>query len=614
MTGPRERANTLLLLASVAMVLAPHMRHLPPWISLVCVGTLAWRALITVTRRRQPPALVLLPLALLAMLGVQFSFGGLLGRDAGVAMLVLLVAFKTLEMHARRDLFTVIFLCLFLMLTHFFHAQSAATALWMVGTLWLLLCAQLSWQFTDSMPSLALRLALVGRMLLMAAPLAALLLVLIPHGSNDGRSDTDSATAQTGLSERMAPGQLAQLALSDAPVFTVRFLGQLPQRVRLYWRGPVLDSFDGHAWSRGSYPSSGSGMQIKVDGPSFPYEITLEPSQTRWLMTMELPDELPQLADHEVQLSPQFELTTRAPITTRQRYRASARADYSFGHNMTQQQLGRWLQLPHGPNPRAWQAGQALRALPDPGMRVAAVLDLFRAQPFRYTLSPPTLGKDSIDGFLFASQAGFCEHFAGAFVFLMRAAGVPARVVTGYQGGSALSDTGALLVRQSDAHAWAEVWLHRRGWVRVDPTAVVAPERVQLGQRLSAAQPAPFTLAALRASLRADTEVLAGVALVLGALLGWSLLRRWQRQPARHPNDALYSALCQRLARFDLARAPHEGPHSYAERVARASTLTPGARAAALAFLHCYGTWRYTREGATPDVTATLKQNLSQVR
>ncbi|WP_020652525.1 transglutaminase TgpA family protein [Massilia niastensis] len=654
---PRDKADTMLLLASALLVLAPHAAHLPLWVSLLCGATLAWRAAITLRGRRMPSGLVLLPIAAAAMVGVQFSYNTLLGRDAGVAMLVLLVAFKMLEMHARRDLYVVIFLCFFLVLTNFFYSQGIVTALLMLVSVLALLTTQLSFQFTGSVPKLGARLAISARMLLLAAPLALVLFVVFPriHGPLWGGGGQDNSGGRAGLSDQMAPGLVSSLAMSDDPAFRVRFTGPAPEQARLYWRGPVLDAFDGLTWTRGGGRMQDRDlMRLSVGGAAVDYEVTLEPSQGRWIFMLEMPGRLPDVPGRAVRVSPQFELTSATPLAERVRYRARAHLDYALQRGATLDDAGRWLLLPYGFNPRALQAGMALRAEGEPARRVDAVLRLFREQPFAYTLEPPLLGRHTVDEFLYRTRSGFCEHYSGAFVFLMRAAGVPARVVTGYQGGELNPIDGYMTVRQSDAHAWAEVWLAGRGWVRVDPTAAVAPERVQRGLRAAVEMPAPFGIDAFRGLDAGGTAWFGQLRNAFAAVNnGWnqwvlnysperqrnvmhsiqSSLLNWRfvavlmacclmlllagilfRRKEINPIDALYWSLCRRLGQLGLARAVDEGPSAYAARVAASSRLAPQSREAAAEFLRRYSRWRYAPPQADPRLAATLKSLLSQVR
>ena len=659
---PRDKADTLLLLGSALLVLIPHTAHLPPWVSLLCGATLAWRAAITLQGKRMPPSLLLLPLAAAAMLGVMHTYQTLLGRDAGVAMLVLLVAFKMLEMHARRDLFVVVFLCFFLVLTNFFYEQGIGTALLMAASVLLLLTAQMSFQFSGAVPPLRERFLMSARMLALAAPLALALFFLFPRiqGPLWGMPG-DAGGARSGLSETMAPGMMANLAQSQEVAFRVKFEGAAPHRELLYWRGPVLGDYDGRTWTRvgASQGQAGDGrrLALSVAGQPLRYEVTLEPANNRWLFALEMPERLPLVAGNAARLSGEVEMTTLHPIETRLRYQLASFVHYRLQAEALPFDADQWLQLPADSNPRALMAGLQLRAIPDPARRIDAVLRSFRSDSYVYTLNPPLLGRDAVDGFLYGSRAGFCEHYAGAFVFLMRAAGIPARVVTGYQGGELNPLDGYLTVRQSDAHAWAEVWLARRGWVRVDPTAAVSPERVQRGAGSALPQRPPFGIEGLQGLIGIDGEAhpwLLQVRYAVGAmnngwnqwvlnytpqrqrgmveqlqsslldwrlpvwlgilaivlLLGRTLLRRREIDPV----DALYSALCTRLSRLGLARSADEGPQAYAARIKAAGKLGPEALAAAQEFLQRYSRWRYAPGGADARLAATLKRLLSQVR
>ncbi|MDB5745861.1 MAG: transglutaminase [Massilia sp.] len=662
----RDKADTLLLLASALLVLAPHTAHLPAWVSLLCALTLLWRAAITLQGKRMPSPMLLLPLAAIAMAGVSYTYQTLLGRDAGVAMLVLLVAFKMLEMHARRDLFVVVFLCFFLVLTNFFYEQGIGTALLMALSVLALLTAQMSFQFSGAVPPLRQRFLMSARLLGLAAPLALALFFLFPRieGPLWGMPG-DANSARSGLSETMAPGTMANLAQSPEPAFRVRFDGAPPPQEQLYWRGPVLGDYDGRTWTRvkaATDPAPGPAstpaqLALSVSGKPVGYEVTLEPSHSRWLFALEMPQRLPGLDGNIAQVSSEFELTTAFPVEARLRYRMDSFLNYRL---QAPGDAGQWLQLPGNSNPRALMAGLSLRAEPDPRARVAAVLDSFRREHYVYTLNPPLLGRDAVDDFLYGSRAGFCEHFAGSFVFLMRAAGVPARVVTGYQGGDLNPIDGYVTVRQSDAHAWAEVWLARRGWVRVDPTAAVAPERVRRGLNEAIPPTAPFGLEGLGRLMRLDAGSnpwLAQMRYAVGAmnngwnqwvlnyspqrqraladsvrssLLDWRmplalavlatlllLLRTFLRRREIDPIDALYSALCGRLARMGLPRSADESPSVYAAHVAAAAAagrLAPPVAAAAAEFLARYGAWRYAPRRGHDHPAPTLKRLLSQVR
>lgn len=648
---PRDKADTLLLLLAALAVLAPHFGHLPLWTSATVCATLAWRASITLRGRRMPPLWLLLPISILSMAGVYYSYRTLLGRDAGVAMLSLLLAFKLLEMHARRDLFVVVFLSFFLLLTTFFYTQTIFSAVVMAATIVLLLATLMTFQYTGTVPPLKQRLRAAGKIFLVASPLALLLFFAFPRiqGPLWGLPG-DARSGKSGMSDTMSPGSVSDLALSDEIAFRVRFHGDQPPQHQLYWRGIVLGAFDGRTWSRTSRPLYWDGettkdLGISVSGAPLRHEITMEATGKRWLFNLELtvPDvDLPGLRAGS---SDELELYTQAPVYQRVRYQARAYLQHQWQPGLAPDRLRRWLRLPQGYNPRTLALAENLRQDGNPAASAQAVLAMFRQQQFYYTLEPPLLGRDSVDDFLFNSKAGFCEHYASAFVVLMRAMGVPARVVTGYQGGELNPVDGYLIVRQSDAHAWAEIWLPNRGWVRVDPTGAVAPSRIEQNLARAMPQRAPFGLEGLMelqndrnswlAQLRFATNAMnnawnqwvldynperqrsfleelgsavvnwrGGAALCAIALL-LLLGRRLRARTGRDPVDAAYDAFCQTMAKRGMGRAPDEGPRSYALRL-QEMDIPDEKKAAMRDFLELVGALKYAAPAG--DTTVPLKK------
>jgi transglutaminase-like putative cysteine protease len=644
----RDKADTLLLLAACLAVLAPHMLHLPLWTSALCLVTLCWRGWITLAGKRLPPVAVLLPVAAASLAMVRVEYQTLLGRNPGVAMLVLLLAFKLLEMRARRDLFVVVFLSLFIVLTNFFYSQTIPTALMMLLALVLLLAAQMSFQYTGLQPPLARRLKASAQIVLLAVPLTAVLFVLFPRiqGPLWGLPG-DAGAARTGLSDSMAPGSMAELALSNEVAFRVLFQGRPPANRDLYWRAVVLTDFDGVTWTRRARHAPQATLNLATRGPLVRYQITQEPTGQRWLFALEQPRALPDLERGRARVTPELELVAPAPVMQRIRYDAASFPGAAFQVDESREQLNGGLRLPVGFNPRALEYGYTLRQQHrDNQALVAAVLHRFRNEPFRYTLSPPPLGRDGIDDFLFGTRAGFCEHYAGAFVFVMRAAGVPARVVTGYQGGEVNPVDGYMSVRQSDAHAWAEVWLRERGWVRVDPTGAVSPARVErnlagalapapgmLGamvgpQGLSWFAPVRFNLAALGNAwnqwvldytpqrqkalierLGLSSQGAIGLLAILAALAAaLTLLPLLADRRRGDPLDRVYAAFCEIMRRRGFPRAAHEGPRAYCARLL-AAEAAPQPASAVDAFLTLYARLKYgspndpsnARSGTEPD-------------
>ncbi|HEY0064920.1 MAG TPA: DUF3488 and transglutaminase-like domain-containing protein [Telluria sp.] len=646
----RDKADTLLLIGAAVLVLIPHAAHLPLWVTLVCATTLGWRALITFRGTRLPPSWLLLPLAALSMGGIYLTYKTLLGRDAGVAMAVMLVAFKMLEMKARRDLFVVIFLAFFLLLTNFFYSQSIATGIMMVAAITVLLTAQLSFQYTGTVPPLGQRLRLGATILAVATPVALALFFLFPRvqGPLWGMPG-DANAGRSGLSNTMSPGSISDLVESADIVFRARFESAPPAQEQLYWRAIVFDEFDGRTWSQSGHGWTKRGASlVRQPGRQVRYQVTLEPQKERWLFALDMVGYPPALFETLIEMSEERELRARAPLPQRERYAARSDLGYVLEGGATLANSERWLALPRGFNPRAMQAGLDLQREADPAQRARKVLDMFRKERYSYTLAPAPLGTNSVDDFLYLTKEGFCEHYASAFVYLMRAADVPARVVTGYQGGEMNPVDGFMEVRQSDAHAWAEVWLGERGWVRMDPTAAVAPERVQRSRaRVSSDNPTlssllnidmdrnswlaqlRFRLAAINnnwnqwvlnysperrrsflASLQetfGNWRTLAGLALAC-CLIVVARARRGRRQ--RDPVDALYSALSDAMRRLGLARAADEGPNAWAQRLA-GSPFAADKKAAVLHFLRLYSAYKYAPHAAA-DTAATLKKLLAK--
>ncbi len=638
---PRDKSDTLLLLLACCLVVAPHVLHLPLWISITSLAMLGWRAWITLRGERLPPRWLLLPMALLALPGVYASFQSFTGRDAGVALLVLLLTFKLLEMRSRRDLFVAVCLGFFLMLTNLFYSQSFGTALMMLAATIAIFTTQLSYQYTGTVPALGQRLRLCATIVGLALPLTLVLFFLFPRiqGPLWGMPN-DAQAGRTGMSETMAPGNIAKLALSEEVTFRARFLDPLPPRDALYWRGVVLGSYDGRSWSKLRL-QSGPPQNVTVvrRGPPVRYQITQEASNQRWLYALDLPAAAPQFSDYTSVVTQEMQLVASRPVAERVRYDLASVTRFALQPDQDPLSLQDWLDLPPGFNPQTHALAAKLRNQTDDNAAlVQTVLALFHDQPFRYTLSPPLLGRDAIDDFLFETRAGFCEHYASAFVVLMRALDIPSRVVTGYQGGKQNPVDGYLTVRQSDAHAWAEVWLRGRGWVRVDPTSAVAPERIErngspadlpqtfdgflqldlrrtsvmaiLGNRLDAlgngwnqwvlnyTPERQRTLLQSAGFDRVDwatlTLLMAGAGSIVMLMVFTPLL--WRRS-SPDPVERLYRRFCQRLARRGLARGAHEGPRDFAARIEASNNLpTLAQQAAAMRFLHLLESLRYGRD------------------
>jgi len=488
---PPTLAPLLWLIIPLLLVLAPHAPHLPLWISLAWLGCALLRLHGAQTGRQPVGRVLKMLLTLAGVAGVLLQYGTLIGPAGGVALLAFLSGAKLLETPTPRDRLGLLFVGCFLLVAHFLDRQNLATAGYMAFAALALVAGMIA---TQSPASTAWRptLALAARLMAQALPLALLIFLLFPRLQGTLWGLPQQVAAQTGLSDQMSPGDISQLILSDELAFRAEFSGAEPTPQQLYWRGPVLWDYDGHTW-RTATPLRAAMPEATGNGQPLRYSLTLEPHRQRWLLLLGLPTRLPELPGNPTVLGADLQWRAREPINQRLRYDIEAYLDYQLEPALSPTLRARALALPVGGNPQARELAQSwLDHATNDMTRDAAIvnqaLTLFRAQPFFYTLNPPRLGESAVDDFLFTSRRGFCEHYASAFVFLMRAAGVPARVVTGYQGGERNSLGNYLIVRGRDAHAWAEVWLAGRGWLRVDPTAAVAPARVEHG--VSAALPA----------------------------------------------------------------------------------------------------------------------------
>jgi len=487
---PRDSRDTLFLLAVIAWIMLPQMAHLPLWCSALAVVLLLWRSWLAVTLRPLPAKWWLFGFLLLTVAATLATYRTLLGRDAGVTLIVVLLALKTLELRARRDAFVIFFLGFFTLLAQFFFSQSLLTALVMLVGLLGLLTALVNSHLPVGRPSLGQSARLAGRMALLGAPIMLLLFLLFPRLAPLWGTPGDAMSGRSGLSERMQVGSVARLALDDSVAMRIRFDGPQPQPAELYFRGPVLSSFDGREWQslRPTFPvQMQPPAQLQVAGAPLRYEVTLEPSGRPWLPVLDATPEPPQLPAYAPRMTRELQWLASAPLHDIVRYQAESYPQFRHGPLRPMAGLQDYLDLPAGFNPRTLQlAAELRRDHADAASLVAAALARLRSGGYRYTLEPGVFGPHSADEFWFDRKEGFCEHIAASFVILLRAAGIPARIVTGYQGGERNIVDNFWVVRQSDAHAWAEVWLAGQGWLRVDPTGAVAPGRIGTLQRLQA--------------------------------------------------------------------------------------------------------------------------------
>lgn len=591
------------LIASLILVVAPHAQRAPWWLALLVLALYGWRAYLGYARAPLPPRWLLLALTAAGIASIWAQYHTVFGRTPGIMVLCFFSGLKLLETRNHRDAGVVAFLCFFLIITNFFYSQSIPTALLMCVALAAITATLVGFAAPQRSPRANLRTA--GLLLAHAAPAALVLFLLFPRVDGPLWGVPEDAYAGiTGLSDTMSPGDLAHLALSDAVAFRVEFQGEPPPSAQRYWRGPVLWDFDGRTW-RAGHAMFARFEPPRSGGPTYRYSVVLEPNDHHWMYALETAASLPPRARYTAD----GEILSRKPLRQRIRYDLESVIEPAPDAAEDPAILRRALRLPPAYDMRSVGLAHEWRDASSSDTEILEkAIDFLRKGNFVYTLDPPRLGIDSIDEFLFETKAGFCEHFASAFVFLMRAAGVPARVVTGYQGGDINPVDHVVTVRQWDAHAWAEVYLRGRGWTRVDPTAAAVPGRISSG--LQGAMPVGEKLPLLMRSqwhwLRAlryrwealaykwNTLVLgydprhqrelmslvgmrdadwrqltATLFTVLGALtallLAWSLRRAARPDPVQKA----WLAFCRKLRAQGIERSPYEGPRDYSERAAR---------------------------------------------
>ncbi|WP_137817203.1 DUF3488 and transglutaminase-like domain-containing protein [Pseudomonas sp. 2FG] len=647
---PIPRISLTWLLVAQALVIIPHLAHLPLWIIGLWLGCAAWRIQIFRMRAGYPNGWAKAGLALGAGCGVLLSRGSLLGLEAGVVLLIAAFILKLVEMRTRRDALVLILLGFFAVVTAYLFDDSLLAALFSLLPVTALLAALIGLQQSALAMHPWPTLRLAAGLLLQALPLMVLLFVFFPRLGPLWSLPGPRDQGVSGLSDSMAPSDIAELSRSAELAFRASFDGPVPPRNQLYWRALTLERFDGRRWSQAAGAQSAASPAWEQRGEPLSYSIIMQPSARPWLFSLDVATtdlaQTRQMSD--------FRLERQQPVEQTLLYRVTSWPQALREPADSSTALRRALQLPAqgDPRSRAW-ALELKRQYPQPQALVQALLGHFNREPYAYTLRPPPVGADSIDEFLFRTRSGFCAHYAGAMTFVLRAAGIPARVVAGYQGGE-LSATGNYLqVRQFDAHAWVEYWLPEQGWVSVDPTFQVAPERIEQGLEQAIAgeqsflEGSPLSLLRYRniswlnqlrmgwdnlnygwqrrvlgyqgeqqlqllqhwfGRLDARDLVLAlvgGGGLLLG-LLALALFKPWR--PEQDLQQRLYRHFERLLARHGLHRTTGEGARAFAER---AGQVMPAQAEQIRAFAAAFEAQRYAGRSAEP---AELRQRLAQLR
>lgn len=628
------------VLITQVIVILPHAAHLPLWlIGFALITVIAQLPVVkakfkrSVQRKRLYQSMQMLGF-LLGLLGLWLTYNSAFGLDMGVAFLVLCLVSKLWELYKRRDAYVVLNLSLFVLAALFLMDQGLLTTLEVIVGVLAILLAFIA--LNDDSNSIGDgRVRTLGVLAIGALPLLVVLFLFFPRLPPLWSVQLSGQSAITGVSDSMSPGDFANLGQSTELAFRVEFANARPAQSDLYWRGLVFSDFDGITWRRNplkqqqqwQWETNRQSPQWLIDALATAedkdklapntYQVILEPTQQRWLFGLDYPFAQQQ----EISITPDFTLLKDQPVTQQLRYKVLQYAPMRIDPSLNDADRAINLALPAQGNPKARALAQQLfrDSGSDPQRYMTAIERWINQTAFRYTLAPPKLNQDRIDGFLFDTKAGFCEHYSSSFTFMLRAAGIPARVVTGYQGGALSNGGNVWEVRQMDAHAWTEVWLEGQGWVRVDPTAFVAPERVEQGMNaLTGAQGAAMfgqgagaqisyqqyqMLQTLRrlsdqasyywqkdivgydqdkqagsllkwfniSSLKQQVLWLAGTAILVMSLF---ILMIWQRRRQRwHPVDLVLITLSKRIARQDqtLARHDSEGQLAWLERLASAS-------------------------------------------
>jgi transglutaminase-like putative cysteine protease len=635
----------------LALAYLPLSTHLALQVSALVAGLVLLRLATLRWPRLSPGRWLLFPLTLAGAVNVYQAYHTLAGQEGGTALLATMLALKLVETRTLREIRFGTILFGVLLIVQFLFDQSPGLALYLGALLIADMALMIDVNFRTASRPLVSALRIAGRLTLQALPLALILFVLFPRLSAPlwslGRAEGE---ARSGMSDWMEPGMVSDLVLSGEPAFRVRFDGPRPDADALYWRGPVLWYTDGRRWEpadQGILPSAPAAAARLED--RIAYAITMEPSGQPWLFPLDLPVAAPP----GTRLAADFQLVAGEKINSVKRFQLVSALRYNTGELDPEQEFTA-LQLPENVSPRmraqvqAWQAEASTAA-----DLVRLALAFINREPFYYTLQPPRLGENPADEFLFETRRGFCEHYASSFALLMRLAGIPSRVVVGYLGGEPNPIGDYLIVRQSDAHAWVEVWLEDQGWIRVDPTAAVAPERIERFDaldRLASGAPVRFRLDESAMLVRwvhnlrllADgldagwrdwvlgysserqhrllqtfglgflrqyglaLAMMISVSIVLAVLVMGLLRSDHQRDPLQN----IYARFCRKLKRAGFERGPGEGPADFARRVV---IRRPELRPSVDAFLALYLPLRYGQRRDRNGLRE-LEQRLADVR
>ncbi len=656
----------LWLLGAQLVVMAPLVFYLPIWLLPVLIFSAVWRIRVMKGHQEQPGKLTKIILALFGIAALSFSGMQTVSLDMMASLLMLGFAYKSLEVIERRDAMVVILTGFLLIGVLFLYSQSMLSALYGAFALAVLTGAMIAIQQSKSHPIIS-NLKLSSAMLLLCLPLMLLFFLVSPRFAPLWTIPLQADHAKTGISDSMSPGDIAELSMSDELAFTATFNGKPPQQRDLYWRGLVLQNFDDKTWTQfaDKLDADASKEQLRTDqktlqkkltrkGDAKEYEVIYETTAQPWLFTLSPVVEIKGDAIY----GSDFRVMAEQDILTPMMVKFTSYPDALREVNLPEATRQSALQLPENSNPQSFALAKRLLAESNSTQDyIKKVMNRYRQQEYYYTLRPKRLGDtNTIDEFLINNKKGFCAHYAGSFVFLMRAAGIPARVVTGYQGGTWNEKGKFLSIRQYDAHAWTEIWLENRGWVRFDPTSMVAPSRIEQNLEKAVASEGSFlegrvfslskykwlnslknkldstqyawrkfvlgydndTQASFLKSLFGEMSMQKMATIVGGFFLGiivlWSLfLGLGRRQSSEAVEHQLYRRFCTLLDKHGAKREPSQTPGEFSKV---ASALLPKVSNEIKAFSNLYSELCYNLDvqSKRQDNISTLRQLLRRVK
>lgn len=600
----------LILLTSVGLITLPHFFHLPPALIILFSILLIWRLICVWKKNWLPGKIIIFLLLISGFLLMLSQYQGILGRDAGTGLFIIALGLKLLEIKEPKDVYLITFLAFIVAALEFLFVQNVLMAGYILMVSCLLLGTLVYINSQESSASVSLKASLI--IVLQAVPIMIVIFIFFPRIEAPRWMLFDSHSAATGLSDTLEPGSISSLGMNGELAFRVKFDGDIPPPNLRYWRGPVYSYTNGKRWTQTQNMYFGRFM----DEPSFtgkPYQYTLlmEPQDKDWVYALDMPSSYPP----SLTKNPNHQLITSKNPDQRSEYKITSYPEYNTGY-ITRTEYRDNLQLPDKPSARIKKLVDQLQGLDGtPVTFISNLMQYFRKQNFYYTLFPPLMEENPIETFLFVTRHGFCSHYATAFVYLMRTAGIPARVVGGYQGGEYNRIGQFLEIRQANAHAWSEVWLQNRGWVRVDPTTAVAPERIEqdvnIDQQIASGE-VNFTPVTIDSSsldwlkqarslwnsvdyswhrwvinytrtnqkkflssfgiegLKSMVYWLVAIIACITAILAFMLLRN--QKPPTDRARLIYNRFCKKMAKGGLIRAVGEGARDFS---VRAKTATP---------------------------------------